>query len=224
MKINSKVIFVTGTDTEVGKTVLSLMLMNYFISKKMNPFYVKLVQTGCVNPYDKDSDALFIYNNIDILKDKDPAESVPYCFKAPKAPFFAARNENLSVDFNIIKSFVENKKKEFSPVICEAAGGIMVPLNKNMNVVDMIKPLEASVVVAARTGLGTINHTLLTLEALKTRKIFVSGVFLMDNLNAKGVCSQLTNENIEAIKKYSDVEVVEFVKKITDFKNPDPLF
>ena len=224
MQIDSKVIFITGTDTGVGKTVLSLMLMHFFISKGLNPFYIKPVQTGCINPYDTDSDALFIYNNIDKLKNKDPAESVPYCFKAPKAPFFAARNENCSVDFNIIKSFVENKKKEFFPVICEAAGGVMVPVNENMNVIDMIKPLEASVVIAARTGLGTINHTLLTLEALKARKISVSGVFFMDSLNEKDTFKRLINENIEAVKKNSEVDFVEVVKKITDFKKPDPLF
>ncbi len=224
MLTDSKVIFVTGTDTGVGKTVLSLMLMHLFILKGMNPFYIKPVQTGCIDPCDRDSDALFIYNNIDRLRDRDPAESVTYCFKAPKAPFFAARDENCSVDFNIIKFFVEDKKKEFSPVICEAAGGVMVPVNENMNVIDMIKPLKASVVIAARAGLGTINHTLLTLEALKKREVPVSGVFFMDSLNEKNVCSRLIDENIEAVKKNSDVEIVEVMKKVTDFKNPDPLF
>ena len=85
-------LFIVGTDTGVGKTVTSLLLMQYFYGLGKTPFYLKPFQTGCKDPYDKESDARFIYKNVRELQKKDPSDSVIYCFDKPKAPFFAARN------------------------------------------------------------------------------------------------------------------------------------
>ena len=95
-------IFVVGTDTGIGKTVLSLLLMQFFYARGYTPFYLKPAQTGCVDPYDIDSDARFIYQHVKPLNRKDPADSVVYCFKNPKAPYFAARDEGEEIDFKVI--------------------------------------------------------------------------------------------------------------------------
>ena len=76
-------LFITGTDTGAGKTVLSLLLMQYLYSKGADPFYLKPFQTGCKNAYDTDSDARFIYSHVSQLKGKDPAGSVHLCGQGP---------------------------------------------------------------------------------------------------------------------------------------------
>lgn len=215
--MKAKKLFVTGTDTGVGKTVLSLLLMKYFYSKKLNPFYLKPFQTGCKNPYDTDSDAQFIYHNIEELNDKDPAESVIYCNKNPKAPWFAARDDKVenNIDLRKIRKVIEEKSNKFSIVIIEGAGGILVPITKNDLIIDSINDVQ--VIIASRAGLGTINHTLLTIEALRTRGIKPVGVIFLDNGENTPERSMI-DENIEAIKSFSGVNVLGLVEKINNFK------
>ncbi len=119
MKSDRKVgnLFVVGTDTGVGKTVLSLLLMQFFFAMGHTPFYIKPIQTGCRDPYDTDSDAKFIYQHIESLKSNDPADSVIYCFKNPKAPFFAARDEGKVITFSEIERAVLQKAGNHSPFI-----------------------------------------------------------------------------------------------------------
>jgi len=140
-------LFVVGTDTGVGKTVLSLLLMQFFCSRGYNPFYLKPVQTGCKDPYDSESDAKFIYRHVGQCKDKDPADSVIYCFKNPKAPLFAARDEGKMIDLSVIENAVVEKARFFSPLIIEGAGGVLVPGGTNTLFVA-----DLSLVTHAATG------------------------------------------------------------------------
>ena len=212
--------YVVGTDTGVGKTVLSLLLMQFFYSKDFTPFYLKPAQTGCRNPYDTDSDAKFIYQNVKPLSGGDPADSVIYCFKNPKAPCFAARDEGKEIDFRIIQEVINKKKTLYSPIIIEAAGGLFVPVNKELLIIDTIKITKARPIIASRAGLGTINHTLLTVEALKGRGIKPAGIVLIDSGDAS-THQDMISENIEAIEKISGIKVAGVIGKIIDFSNPD---
>ena len=209
-------LFVTGTDTGVGKTVLSLFLMHHFHAIGLNPFYIKPIQTGCRDPHDTDSDSRFIYEHIPALKGKDPAESVVYCFTNPKAPHFAARDDGKEVDPAVIKDFVEKKGASHSPLIIEGAGGLFVPVREGILVIDLIPLLGAKPILAARAGLGTINHTLLSLEALRVRGIEPAGVVLLD-ASETGVSPDMLKENIEAIESVSRVAVSGVIGKVTDF-------
>jgi len=213
-------LYIVGTDTGVGKTVLSLLLMQFFYSKEFTPFYLKPAQTGCQNPYDTDSDANFIYQHVKPLGRKDPADSVIYCFKNPKAPYFAARNEGKEIDFRIIQEVIDKKRTLYSPIIIEAAGGLFVPVNKELLIIDTIRVTKARPIIASRAGLGTINHTLLTVEALKGRGIQPAGIVLIDS-GDKNTPEDMIGENIEAIEKISGIEVAGVIGKIVDFSNPD---
>jgi dethiobiotin synthetase len=213
-------IFVVGTDTGVGKTVLSLLLMQFFYARGYTPFYLKPAQTGCTDSYDIDSDAMFIYQHVKPLSKKDPADSVIYCFKNPKAPYFAARDEGKKIDFEVIKEVTNRKSLSFSPVILEAAGGLFVPVNEKKLVIDMIKMTDARPIIAARAGLGTINHTLLTLEALSNRGIKPAGIVFLD-YGENGTSRKMISENIGAIEMLSGIKVGGVIGKIQDFSNPD---
>jgi dethiobiotin synthetase len=214
-------LFVVGTDTGVGKTVLSLLLMQFFFAKGYAPFYLKPLQTGCKDPNDIDSDAKFIYRHIGSLKGREPADSVIYCFKNPKAPLFAARDEGKLIDVSVIESFVSQKANDHSPLIIEAAGGVLVPVVGNISVIDLITLTKGTPVIAARAGLGTINHTLLTIEALDKRGLKPLGIVFMD-AGERETPPEMIRENKFAIEECSGVKVAGVVGRIHDFSQPLP--
>jgi len=213
--------FVTGTDTGVGKTVLSLLMMQFFYDRGDHPFYVKPLQTGCMDPYDTDSDAKFIYQNVEALRGKDPAGSVVYCFKNPKAPYFAARDEGkeAAIDATEIQAFADRKSQSYNQVILEGAGGLFVPVDGNILMIDLIQLTDTRPIIAARAGLGTINHTLLTIEALKGRGVEPFGIVLIDS-GEMPTPQEMIDENIEAIEEVSGIKVAGVIGRIKDFSRP----
>jgi len=193
--------------------------MRYFYDRGCTPFYFKPVQTGCRHPYDTDSDAKFIYENIPELSDQDPAGSVGFCYRNPKAPFFAARNEGRQVNWQRVLDTLNEKRSRFSPLIVEAAGGVFVPIGKENFVIDTIPVTGARPLIAARAGLGTINHTLLTIAALEQRDIKPLGVILLDGGETE-TPEEMIQENIEAIESHSGLRITGTVGRIEDFQHP----
>lgn len=213
-------LFVTGTNTGVGKTVLSLLLMRFFYARGRNPFYIKPIQTGCNSPRAADSDSRFIYEHVAALTEKDPGESVIYCFRNPKAPLFAARDDGKEVDAAVIAEFVNRKSASHYPLIVEGAGGLFVPVSKGLLMIDLIGLLGATPILAARAGLGTINHTLLSLEALYKRGIEPAGIVVLD-AGIPPAQPDMVSENMEAIEAYSGCKVTGVIGRIEDFSNPE---
>lgn len=210
-------LYVAGTDTGVGKTVLSLLLVQFFLKQGLRPFYLKPLQTGCITPRDEDSDAAFIYRHTPSLRDRDPAESVIHCFAHPKAPFFAARDEGRTIDLKHVEEVIEEKRRRYTPLVIEAAGGVLVPVAKGTLIADTIGQTGAKVLLAARAGLGTINHTLLSLEALRARGISPLAVVFLDTAETPPA---MIAENREAIEAYSGVKVAGVIGRIADFSHP----
>lgn len=149
--------FITGTDTSVGKTVTSA-----FLCYHLRYDYFKPIQTGDI----KDSDFVKEFSNQKTFKET-------YHFKTPASPHIAAKIESSIIEMSSI-----TLPKQHS-LIVEGAGGVLVPLNKNEFIIDLIKYLDMPVVVVARTAIGTINHTLLTIEALEKRNTKIAGIVLV---------------------------------------------
>ncbi len=212
-------LFVVGTDTGVGKTVLSLVLMQYLHARNHRPFYIKPIQTGCRDAYDTESDAQFIYRHVGELKGKDCAGSVIYCFREPKAPYFAARNEGAKIDPDYLAREISARGAGYSPLVIEGAGGLLVPLAEGAMMIDLVARTGASPLIAARAGLGTINHTLLTIEALRRRGIEPQGVVLLD-AEKPGTDERMIEENREAIEAASGVFVAGVIPRIVNFVQP----
>ena len=212
-------LFVVGTDTGVGKTVLALLMMQFFFAKGCNPFYLKPVQTGCRDANDTDSDARFIYQHVEPLKGKEPAESVIFCFKNPKAPLYAASDEGRSIDLTKIERVVSRKAKAHSPLILEGAGGVLVPVAGKKLVVDIINLVNGTPVIAARASLGTINHTLLTIEAIEKRGLKPLGIVFID-AGEKETPPEMIKENKSAIEETSGIKVAGVVRRIHNFSRP----
>ena len=152
-----KNIIVCGTDTDVGKTIVSA-----FLVQGLKATYWKPIQSGLANDGDRGS----ICRMLNLPSNRWLPES--YKFQAPVSPHWAAEIDNTFIDLNQIN--IPNHKNR---LIIETAGGLMVPLNRNWLQIDQLKVWGFPIILVARTGLGTLNHTLLSLEASKTRSIHV---------------------------------------------------
>jgi len=212
-------LFIVGTDTGVGKSAVSLLLMQLLFAKGYAPIYLKPFQTGCTDPYAADSDAKFIYDHTPELKGQDPAQSVIYCYPEAKAPYYAARKVGDEIDLSTLRKVVEKKKEKYSPLVIEGAGGLLVPVTGKVLVVDMIEELGCRPILVARTGLGTINHTLLSIEALRRRQIEPLGVVFVDT-GIPHTDHDLVVENTEAVEIFGRLKAMGVIEYISDFRRP----
>ena len=177
-------IFITGTDTNVGKTLISS-----WIALHTGFSYFKPIQTGTR----EGSDSFEVKK---LSHTKTYPES--YAYKEPLSPHLAAKLENDTIDIEKIVL------PAVSHLIIEGAGGVLVPINDNYLMVDLIKKLGVPVVLVARTTLGTINHTLLSLEILRSRNIPVLGVIMNGQQNTA---------NSDSIEVYGCISILaEFPK------------
>ena len=157
-------VFVTGTDTEIGKTLVCSGLC-----VSTGGFYWKPIQTGVASEM---SDAERVSQYIA----KERILPTAFSFQAPLSPNQAARQEGKKEVF--IKELNSTFNKSLHNLVIEGVGGLLVPINKKESVLDLIDHLKAPVLVVARSTLGTLNHTFLTLKALRAKKIPVLGVIL----------------------------------------------
>ena len=202
-----KDIFVTGTDTGVGKTLISCLLMEFFLNKGKDPIYLKIFQTGCDSVFHPDCDPFFVYKNL--YKDVDRSfleQKICYLFENPKAPYFAALDAGRKIDIDYVFSWIEETKVDHCPVILEGAGGLMVPVLRDLLIIDLMERMDIEVILVARPTLGTINHTLLSIQALKSRSIPIKAVIFSKNY-IEDRDKDLIFENMRAIKDFSGIDV-----------------
>jgi dethiobiotin synthetase len=154
-------LIVTGTDTGVGKTVVSAMLM-----LSLDGQYWKPIQSGTADGTDRDQVAA--------LTGLPQSRFLPerYVLREPLSPHRAAEIDGVTIDLDALALPQSGRQC----LIVEGAGGVLVPLNRNALTIDLFARWMAPVIVVARTSLGTINHSLLALEALKRRSVPVLGV------------------------------------------------
>src|SRR5262245_30961902 len=165
-------LFVTGTDTNVGKTALAAALLHRY--RDVIPVrYWKPIQTGA--PEDDDTREI---RNLGACSDAEIWD-IGVRLPRPLSPHLAARLNGTCIDLQSVLAMADVS----SGWIVEGAGGVLVPVNNEHLMVDLIAALGIAVVIAARSQLGTINHTLLTIEALRTRSIPIAGVFLIGEPN-----------------------------------------
>lgn len=183
-------IFVTGTDTGIGKTIVSAALM-CALRRKENICYWKPVQTGIEEDNDTETVRLLANCSDEEIHDKG------FRLERPLSPHLSARLANVQITIKKILEFNENTNDKF--YIVEGAGGILVPLNEKDLIIDLMKELDLPTIIVSRSGLGTINHTLLTIEKLRQENIEIIGVVMSGEPNL---------ENKKAIEHYGGVRVL----------------
>lgn len=185
-----KAFFVTGTDTGIGKTVVSAML-----TKALNATYWKPIQAGL----EEETDTQFVRRVTDLQESHFIPER--YRLHTPMSPHAAAEIDDVEIrmaDFSL---------PEFSTrhLVVEGAGGLMVPINDEQMIIDLISYLELPVVLVARSTLGTLNHTFLSIEALRKRDIAILGVVLN---GPKDESNRWTIEEYGNVKILAEIETI----------------
>ena len=190
--------FITGTDTDAGKTVLTSLLVGGFKALDMDVLPMKPAQTGCE---DNIPDLDYICNVGNINKTPELIKLMaPACFQSACSPHLAAEKEGKSISLDTLLDAFNSLKKIVPHVLVEGAGGLLVPLNRNETMIDLIRKFNLPTVIAARPGLGTINHTLLTIQTLKQSAISIAGVvFVHSNQEAEDFT---THDNIKTITEF----------------------
>lgn len=177
--------FVTGTDTGIGKTVASALLC-----AALDAYYWKPIQTGSREGTDRATVAR--------IAELPRARLIPetYCFSPPVSPHLAARLAKTPIRLSTIKL---PRLPSAANLIVEGAGGVFVPINKKQLMTDLMRHLKLPVLLVARSSLGTINHTTLSLVALRAAHIAVRGVIMVGKPNI---------ENRNAIEHYGETPVI----------------
>jgi dethiobiotin synthetase len=166
-------LLVTGTDTGVGKTVVAAALIFALRQKGVKAVGFKPVETGLVPGVPADSEVLAVASSTDLALAR-PLKQLP----EPLAPAVAAERTGTALDPWAVEDRVRGLRAAGHRVLVEGAGGLLVPLAWGFSAADLALRLGLSAVVVARAGLGTLNHVLLTVEALQRRNVAVRGIVL----------------------------------------------
>lgn len=170
-------LFIIGTDTGVGKTIVTGLLARYLLESGLNVVTQKWVETGCKKEISED-----IKTHLAIMKknlsyiEGDRSNVSPYVFKAASSPHLASGMEKRKISAEKIKNSFKILSQKFDFVLVETAGGALVPYTSGSLLIDLAKGLHIPVLVVVGNKLGAINHTLLTIEALKKRKMKIIGI------------------------------------------------
>jgi dethiobiotin synthetase len=236
--------FITGTDTGAGKTALSALLLAELRRRGISAAPMKPAQTGCkpegLRPEALDlrkleESSLSLKSKVQSLpsapdldyclsmagmksSNKDRALMSPYCFEPACSPHLAAELAGTEIEIGRIVAAAQELASEYETLIIEGSGGVLVPLNRQETMLDLMKALELPVIFAARPGLGTINHTLLSIRALRAAKLEIAGVvFVASEAGGPGFIEE---DNAVTIEQFGEVPVLGTIPFCTQLRNP----
>lgn len=186
--------FVTGTDTNVGKTLISCALLHGFAARGKRVIGMKPIAAGC-NDHGQNDDVLQLCaaSNVPVRNE----QINPYCFAPAVAPHLAARLAGVSIDFARIADAYSELAAQAEVVIVEGAGGLLVPLSAGQDSADLMREVGLPVILVVGMRLGCLNHALLTVEAMAARRLTLAG-WVANVLDAE---MAMLEENIAALQQ-----------------------
>ncbi|MFK7897917.1 MAG: dethiobiotin synthase [Myxococcota bacterium] len=209
-------LFITGTDTGVGKTVVSCALARGLRDAGIDVGVMKPVETGV--PAKGPEDALALSSAAGI---RDSLDLVcPLQYEIPAAPEACARTEEHAADLGPILEAYAKLDDRHETMVVEGAGGLLVPFSSEVSMADLVKRLDLPVLIVARASLGTINHTMLTLEACSARKIDVVGVVIS---HSSGRLTEADAANLSVLRDTLGGLLIGEVFPLDEGHTPDPL-
>lgn len=200
------VVFITGIDTNIGKTYTTGLLAKFLLKKKFSVITQKIIQTGCTDL----SEDIVIHRKImgiELYKEDIDGITCPYIFKYPASPHLSAKLEGIKIDIDKISETTDILSNKFDFVIIEGIGGLFVPLVKNFTLIDYIKKRNYPLLLTTSGKLGSINHTLMSIESIKSHR-----------LNLLALVYNKRKEENKIIEEDSREVFKEFLKKL-NFKN-----
>ena len=213
----TKGIFITGTDTGVGKTFVAEGLIKAVRKKGLNVCPMKPLETGCRLRQGR----LIPADTLRLIRASGVDEEIdlinPYRFNQPLAPSVAAEIEGMKINRKRIFSAYDRLSEKYDITIVEGAGGVMAPVFKKYLFLDLINDLKLPLVIVSRPGLGTINHTLLTIDAVKNKGLHILGVIINYSVNIKKGLTEKTNpEVIEKLGGSPVLGIVPYLRNPSD--------
>jgi dethiobiotin synthetase len=213
--------FITGTDTDVGKTILTALLLAELHRRGVDVVPMKPVQSGT-----EEGSADLAYSMALAGLTASPEEQkkmVPYCFGPPCSPHLAAEMAGVEIKMKHLLQTALDLGESHDALLVEGAGGVLVPLNRQEKMVDLMKKLGLSVLLAARPSLGTINHTLLSIEVLRAHQVPIAGIVFIHSTPTPAGFIEEDNANI--IAHFSEVPVLGTIPYCAELqKTPPPCY
>ncbi|WP_180242401.1 dethiobiotin synthase [Bacillus sp. AFS029533] len=220
--------FVTGIDTNIGKTYVTAQMVDCLQNKGIDAIPYKPIQSGVVNLNNRliGEDTAFYKEKLELAEEHDYYGT--YTMKTPVSPHLASKLEDIYIDEQVILEKYKQLENKHDVVFVEGAGGVAVPLKENFGTIDLIKLLNLPVILVTSLKLGTINHTVLTTEYLKSHKINLMGLLINKVPSVMGemekdnlvMLEKLTGHNIlgvipEQMDSFTETSILEFQQLLT---------
>jgi dethiobiotin synthetase len=212
-----KSVLITGTDTGVGKTVVCRLLAAYIRGCGLNVITQKWVQTGCSLSDDIDLHSV----NLPVADDLTDLR-VPYSFAYPASPHLAASLEGVEIDIARIVATHAKLTEQYEIVVVEGSGGVLVPITETALLADVAARLNLPIVIVADNKLGCINHTLLTIEAARSRSLRIVG--LIFNRIESGGDEVILTDNVRITDRLGGVPVLGELPCLAESQDASELF
>ncbi|MEE6450241.1 dethiobiotin synthase [Gottfriedia acidiceleris] len=220
--------FVTGIDTNIGKTYVTAQMVDCLQKKGIDAIPYKPIQSGVVNINNRliGEDTAFYKEKLELTEEHDYYGT--YTMKTPVSPHLASKLEDIYIDEQVILEKYKQLENKHDVVFVEGAGGVAVPLKENFGTIDLIKRLNIPVILVTSLKLGTINHTVLTTEYLKSHQIKLMGLLINKVPSVMGemekdnlvMLEKLTGHNIlgiipEQMDSFTETSILEFQELLT---------
>ncbi len=205
-------IFIAGTGTDVGKTVVTAGVFRWLRQHSSSAMVMKPVQTGCQVGEDgrmiaPDIDFVLRVANVDVDQET-LAHLAPYLFGPACSPHLAARMAGQRIEIDKILASARWLASRHQRLVVESAGGVAVPINECQTMLDLAWEMRMPVLLVGHSGLGTINYVLLSLEAIRRRGCSVLGVILNDIAPVSGADAYIHDDNVRAVESFGKVREV----------------
>lgn len=213
-------VFITGTGTDVGKTVVTTGIARFLMQCGANVLPVKPVQSGGILRPDgmMDSPDGEVYRAAGAVW--NPEEQCPFIFEPACSPHLAARLAGTDLNAPVIAQKVRSLESS-AFLLVEGAGGIMVPLNGHSTMLDLMKELAYPVILTSENKLGTINETLLSIAALKQAGLDIAGIIMTSANGPEPEEFGMADDNIKSIENFSGVRVLASIPYIPGWNHND---
>jgi dethiobiotin synthetase len=217
-------LFVTGTDTDVGKTCITASIVSYLSKMNVNVGVMKPFASGYKatdNFVSDDVKILMKYSGVD-----DPIDLVnPYFFEIPTSPYDACKQLNLEIEIDKVIDSYKQLTSIHDVVIVEGIGGIMTPISKNYFVSDLISDLQMNTIIVTGSKVGAVNHLMLTYQHVKEKNLHLNGFVINQNVsdgyessNLKQQIIDLTGQTVYGIIPYQkSFNIESYVKNFSNF-------
>ncbi|HAT4282774.1 TPA: dethiobiotin synthase [Clostridium perfringens] len=215
-----KGVYIIGTNTDIGKTFISGLILKKLREEGINAGYYKAALSGAK----KDKDGLIPLDCEEVMRISGLKESyeniVSYILEKPYSPHLASEVEKVSISMEKIKKDYKRLRDKYDFILCEGSGGIVCPisfLEKKLMLEDIIKEFNLPIILVSNSGLGAINHTVLTISYLRNLGVRVKGIIL-NEFNKNNI---IHRDNKKIIKELTGINNISTVPKIEDIKEYD---